>query len=187
MKITVKSNEKKLILRGLGSQDVSKLVEISDDFYNLNDLMNGHDADNKNNLNKLNEEFEVLVKQLTNTKTSEITNLSEKELLSSLAKISDGLHNLNCAIYNYFLMRNEEVPNALIRNVEALIDKFDYIYTEGMVNPLCKRAIIDNFTYEEFEEKFDELCKECDITNSQSLIECALDMFYEQSKYYKAM
>ena len=183
MNITFKSSKKELILGELDNQKVSNLVEISDDLCKLNSLMNDCFASSVE-LTNLNRNVKDLINKVNENTTDK---LFGKQLLSSLAEISDGLHNLNCDMYNYFLRNGEDVPNDLIKNIEALIDKVDYIYVDGMVSPLCKRAVLDGFTYEEFEEKFDELCKECDITNPQSLIDCALDVFYDSSEFYKAM
>ena len=107
--------------------------------------------------------------------------------IMKLGNISNQLHTLNCDLYNYFASENIEMPKELESKMESMIDMVDSIYVDEAVKNICKNAIIDGFTIEEFEKHFDELCHECDVEDSPSLIDCALDIFYEESKVYEAM
>lgn len=105
----------------------------------------------------------------------------------NLGAISNQLHTLNCDLYNYFVFKNIEMPEELESNMESMIDIVDSIYVDEAVKNICKNAIVDGFTIEEFEKYFNELCHECDVEDVSSLIDCALDIFYEENKVYEAM
>ena len=112
---------------------------------------------------------------------------TDRDRIMVLSDISDKLHTLNCDVYNYFLQNNIDISEDITKKIDTLIDSVDSIYVDKIVRDICKNAIVDGFTIEEFEEHFDELCNECNVADAQSLMDVALDIFYDESETYKAM
>lgn len=112
---------------------------------------------------------------------------NDKDKITTLSDMSDKLHTLNCDLYNYFLQKGMDMPDEITKQIESLIDVVDGVYVDNIVKDICKNAVIDGYTIEEFEKDFDKLCCECNIADSQSLIDVALDIFYSENENYKAM
>lgn len=187
MKIKLKNSKRELIVGNLRKENLEKLILVPSELNGLQASMNSCFANNKELSIQLNDNIQSLLNKVNSMELDKAANITPKQLLSNLAVISNDLHNLNCNAYNYYLNKGEEVPNKLIKSIESVIDTVDMLYIDGFVVPMCKKAIIEGFMEDEFENKFSELCKECSIVNPEVLMQCALDIFYEESIYYNAM
>lgn len=101
----------------------------------------------------------------------------ECNLIVFLDSITDDLYTLSSKFYEKAAMFDEDTFLNLGKRIENLIDKVDETNLDECVNPICKRAIQDALSREEFEEGFTTFCENNDITNPESLISCALEIF----------
>lgn len=102
---------------------------------------------------------------------------SECDLIVCLDSITDNLYALSSKLDKKASILSEDTILDLGKRIENLIDKVDETNLDECVNPICKRAIQEGLSKEEFEEGFTAFCENNDITNPESLISCALEIF----------
>lgn len=91
-------------------------------------------------------------------------------------KLSGIVETLNC-INNEF---HSEISDDLQKRINNLIEKFDDTYKNKIIKPKCEKAISSGFTKEEFKNSLEQFFLKHNISNLESRISIATELFEKE-------
>lgn len=94
-------------------------------------------------------------------------------------KLSNIVETLNCINTEF----RSEISDDLHKRINSLIEKLDNTYKNKIIEPKCKKAILSGFTKDEFKNSLEQFFLKHNISNLESRISIATDLFEKESTF----